>query len=339
MPMSKPARSLAAALCVIAAPAVAETRVVTSIKPLTLLASGIAPADTTISTLVPPGSSPHNYNMKPSQRRALDEADVIFWVGPDMETFLSRLLAGADFRQRTISLALDEPAMAETDHADEHDDHDHEDSGHHDEGHEDDHHEDDGHDDHHEAEEHEEHGHHDHGEGEDPHIWLDPALAEDMVEKMHKVLAQQPDADTAALARNLKQFKTRLKATETEIRAKLEPAHDISLFAYHDAFVRFAEHYDLNLEGTLTLNPELTPGARHIAKIQDQLGQGHHPCLLTEPQFNPGIWEVITENLDVTFSTWDPLGTDVEVSPEGYFEFQHSIADAVLKCLPEQAEH
>ena len=320
MPMLKPARSLAAALCVIAAPALAETNVVTSLKPLTLLAQGIATTDTTITTLVPPGSSPHNYNMKPSQRRALDEADVIFWVGPDMETFLSRLLGGADFRERTISLALDEPAMAESEHTDDHDEHGHEEKDHHDEGlnH---------------------HDHHDHGDGEDPHLWLDPALAEDMVEKMHTTLAQQPNADTAALARNLEQFKTRLAATEAEIRAKLEPAHDISLFAYHDAFVRFAEHYGLNLEGVLTLNPELTPGARHLAKIQDQLGHGHHPCLLTEPQFNPGIWEVITEDLDVTFSTWDPLATDVEAGPEGYFEFQHSIADAVLKCLPEQAEH
>lgn len=317
MPLFKPARILAAALCVIAAPALAEIRVVTSLKPLTLLAQGIATTDTTITTLVPPGSSPHNYNMKPSQRRALDDADVIFWVGPDMETFLSRLLAGADFRQRTISLALDEPAMAESDHADEHDEYGHEDEDHHDEG----------------------HGHHDHGEGEDPHIWLDPALAEQMVEKMHKAMARQPDADTDALGRNLKQFKTRMAATEAEIRAKLEPARDISLFAYHDAFVRFAEHYGLKLEGVLTLSPELTPGARHIARIQDQLGQGHHPCLLTEPQFNPGIWEVITEDLDVTFSVWDPLGTDVEEGPEGYFEFQHSIADAVLNCLPEQAEH
>ncbi|MEP4468579.1 metal ABC transporter solute-binding protein, Zn/Mn family, partial [Marinobacter alexandrii] len=209
------------------------------------------------------------------------------------------------------------PAMAESDHADEHDEYGHEDEDHHDEG----------------------HGHHDHGEGEDPHIWLDPALAEQMVEKMHKAMARQPDADTDALGRNLKQFKTRMAATEAEIRAKLEPARDISLFAYHDAFVRFAEHYGLKLEGVLTLNPELTPGARHIARIQDQLGQGHHPCLLTEPQFNPGIWEVITEDLDVTFSVWDPLGTDVEEGPEGYFEFQHSIADAVLNCLPEQAEH
>lgn len=321
MPMFKPAHALATALCVIAAPTLAETRVVTSIKPLTLLAQGIATTDTSVTTLVPPGSSPHNYNMRPSQRRALDDAHVIFWVGPDMETFLSRLLAGADFRQRTISLAPDEPATAASDHEDgghdEHDEHkDHE-------GHSD----------------HEEHGHHDHGEGEDPHIWLDPALAENMVEKMHKALAQQPDADTDALARNLEKFKTRLAATEAEIQTRLEPAHDISLFAYHSAFARFAEHYDLNLEGILTLNPELTPGARHIAQIQQQLGQSNQPCLLTEPQFNPGIWEVITEDLDVTFSTWDPLATDIEAGPEGYFEFQHRIADAVLECLPEQAEH
>ena len=364
MPYTKPARLLAAALCLATAPALAELRVVTSIKPLSLLAQGVAPAGTSVTTLVPPGSSPHNYNMKPSQRRALADADVIFWVGPEMETFLTRLLSGDDFRDRTVSLALEEPAMAGSDEADEHDQHDHESDKHehddhddhgHDDGHKD-HAEHDGHEEHREHNDHAEHeedeedeehkkqdshahGHHDHGDGEDPHIWLDPVLAGDMAKSMHDAMAQQPNADTDALARNLAQFQSRLKTTEAEIRAKLEPVHDIGLFADHNAFVRFAEHYALKLEGVLTINPELSPGARHIAKVQKQLGQSNHPCLLTEPQFNPGIWETITENLDVTFSTWDPLATDVPEGPDGYLAFQHAIADAVLECLPEHAEH
>lgn len=333
MPYTKPARLLAAALCLATAPALADLRVVTSIKPLTLLAQAVAPADTSVTTLVPPGSSPHNYNMKPSQRRALAEADVIFWVGPELETFLARLLGGEDFRDRTVSLSLEAQPMARSDDADDHDEH-----GHGDHGHEDDSHE--GHEEHEEREGHGEHdGHHDHGEGEDPHLWLDPVLAGDMAEKMHDAMAQQPNADTEALARNLAQFQARLKTTEAEIRARLEPVHDIGLYAYHNAFVRFAEHYGLKLDGVLTLNPELSPGARHIAKVQKQLGQSNHPCLLTEPQFNPDIWETITENLDVTFSTWDPLATDVPEGPDGYLAFQHAIADAVLECLPEHAEH
>jgi len=69
-------------------------------------------------------------------------------------------------------------------------------------------------------------------------------------------------------------------------------------------------------------------------------GRGkNQPCLLTEPQFNRQWWRSITEGLDVTFSTWDPLATDIESTSEGYIQFQQSIADAVLECLPEQAQY
>lgn len=308
MPMPKPALALAAAVSLGASPALADTRIVTTLKPLTLIAQGIATPDMTVSTLVPPGSSPHNYSMKPSQRRALHDADVIFWVGPDMETFLARLLASGEFRDRTVALLPGDGAEAHDDHGN--DNH----AGHH------------------------EH-HHDHGGEDDPHIWLDPALAGEIAETMEHALAEQDGVDREALTRNLAQFKTALKQTEAEIQAKLAPVKDISLYSYHNAFVRFAEHYGLNLEGTLTLNPELSPGARHIAQIQERLGKAHQPCLLTEPQFNPGAWEVITEKLDVRFSTWDPLATEVAEGPDGYLAFQHQIADAVLKCLPEDAEH
>jgi zinc transport system substrate-binding protein len=111
--------------------------------------------------------------------------------------------------------------------------------------------------------------------------------------------------------------------------------HDISLFSYHSAFERFAEHYNLHLDGVLTLNPELSPGARHIAEVQNKLEQATQPCLLTEPQFDRQWWRAITEGMNVTFSTWDPLATDIESNQQGYINFQNSIAEAVLKCSPE----
>lgn len=287
----------------------AETRIVTSIKPVELLVRAVATEGMQTTSLVPPGSSPHNYSMKPSQRRALENADVIFWVGPEMETFLSRLLAGQDFRKRTVAFMEAEQGAGRDSRTDEEDDHG------------------------------EEHDDHDHGDGEDPHIWLDPVLAIQMAETIHGTLSKLENVDTAALNRNLEQFKARVRETESTIRDRLLPVHDISLFSYHSAFSRFASHYDLKLEGVLTLNPELSPGARHIAEVQDKLRKGHHPCLLTEPQFNQQWWKAITQDLDVTFSTWDPLATDIKATANGYYEFQHSIADAVLKCLPEEAQH
>lgn len=301
--------------------ALAATQVVTSLKPIELLVKAVAADDVEVTTLVPPGSSPHNYTMKPSQRRALENADAIFWVGPEMETFLTRLLGGSDFRDRAYSLMHGED-VPEIDTDDDHDGHGHDDHDDHGHGHE------------------EETGHdaHDHGDGEDPHIWLDPALALGMARDIHNVLSRQEGADVKALDANLEKFERNLSATESDITARLKPLADIDLFTYHDAFTRFVEHYGLNLEGILTLNPELSPGARHIAEVQEKLQKANHPCLLTEPQFNRQWWRSITEGLDITFSTWDPLATDIESNQDGYIAFQHGLADALVECLPEDAQ-
>ncbi|MBW7470291.1 zinc ABC transporter substrate-binding protein [Marinobacter sp. F4218] len=308
---TKALNTLAAGLLLTLSGGISATEVVTSIKPVELLVHAIAGDDVTTSTLVQAGSSPHTYSMRPSQRRALENADVIFWVGPDVESFLSRILNGDEFRDRTVALTTADDAHAK---------------------------ESAGHDEHGDDQAGETHAH-EHGDGEDPHIWLDPMLALDMAKQIHQALAGLDGANQEILDKNLARFEASLAETEATIREKLAPAHGLSLFAYHSAFTRFAEHYELPLADVLTLNPELSPGARHVAQVQTKLREATHPCLLTEPQFNQQWWTSITRGLDVTFSTWDPLATDIQVSAKGYQDFQLSIADAVLKCLPENTEH
>lgn len=312
----------------------AATEVVTSIKPLSLLVRAVAGDSVEITTLVPPGSSPHTYTMRPSQRRALERADAIFWVGPELESFLTRLLAGEDFKGRVTALAPnagEEDRHRDGDDKDEHDHGHHDDHGHEQHGeHADDHHEAHGgeHDEAHD-------GGHNHGDGKDPHLWLDPALALDMAEAIRDTLANLEGMDPEQLTRNFERFKIKLQATETSIRAQLSGAEDIGLFSYHDAFSRFADHFDLTLEGILTLNPALSPGARHIQEVQAQLRETDNACIMTEPQFNQQWWTSITEGLDVRFSTWDPLASDIEDNADGYLNFLLGIADSVTYCLPE----
>jgi zinc transport system substrate-binding protein len=309
MPQKITRLAIALSALAITTPA-AATNVVASIKPVELLVKAVAGDSVEVSTLVPPGSSPHNYSMKPSQRRALEQADVIFWVGPEMETFLNRLLGGKEFAGRAVAFL--ESEGGESEHDEHHDEHGHD----------------------HESDAH----HHDHGDGEDPHIWVDPILALDMAKDIRNALAELEGANPEQLNANLERFQTELLNKEQSIRASFAGLDNVSLFAYHDAFTRYAKHYGLTLEGVLTLNPELSPGARHIADVQAKLEAANQPCLLTEPQFNRQWWRSITEGLNVTFSTWDPLATNIESTPSGYIEFQQSVADAVLKCLPEQAQ-
>ena len=307
----------------VAAAPVSAANIVTSIKPLELLVKAVAGDEANVTTLVPPGSSPHNYSMKPSQRRALENADAIFWVGPEMETFLNRLLSSEEFEGRVLAFTEGEAHDDSHEEAEREKQHDH------------------GHDQHHDEPAHDEHGHdnHNHGDGDDPHIWVDPSLALEMAHDIHQKLASLGELDQDQLDRNLAHFEQELAITEQAIREQLAPLHSVDVFAYHSAFERFAEHYDLRLAGVLTLNPELSPGARHIAEVQQKLENANQPCLLTEPQFDSQWWRSITEGLNVTFSTWDALATDIESSPQGYIDFQNSIAEAVMKCSPEQTEH
>jgi zinc transport system substrate-binding protein len=332
--------TLAAAL-----PAAADTQIVTSIKPLELLVRAVATDDVTVTSLVAPGGSPHNYTLRPSQRRALEQADAIFWVGPEVESFLIGLLANNEFSGRTHQLMgqtdnrNEEAPHADDDQSREHNDHQQHQA---DEEKHDGHSDEDKHNDHANKEEHSEHSdehtqandehNHDHGTGDDPHIWVDPQQALEMAHSIAQTLSKLDSTNAQAIQQNLEAFEQRLNAREASIREQLEPLQNRTLFSYHSAFTRFAEHYGLQLQGVLTLNPALSPGAKHIAEVQNQLKQAGSACLLTEPQFNTQWWKSITEGLDITFSTWDPLATDIPATPEGYEQFQQSIADAVLNC-------
>ncbi|TBW48621.1 ABC transporter substrate-binding protein [Marinobacter halodurans] len=301
----------------------AETlHVVTTIHPLSLLARAIAPDNIEITTLVPAGASPHTYQLRPSDRRALANADLILWVGPDMETFLEKLMNDPALTPQVQALMPPKIAEAAAAHMHEEDeqgldpdDHDEHEHGH-DEG----------------------HGHHHHG-GIDPHVWLDPTIAATMAETIRDRLAAIDPDDADTLNQRLETFEKALRKKDADLKSQLSDMDRVDLFTYHDAFRRFAEHYGLHVTEALTITPEQTPGARHLSEVQAKLAAADTPCLLTEPQFSRDWWHGLTRNVDVTITTWDPLGSDVPVTQDGYLNFQQALADSVLSCLPEKAQH
>ncbi|MEH6356691.1 MAG: zinc ABC transporter substrate-binding protein, partial [Marinobacter sp.] len=243
--------TLAAAL-----PAAAETNIVTSIKPLELLVRAVATDNVTVTSLVAPGGSPHNYTLRPSQRRALEQANAIFWVGPDVESFLTRLLANNEFSGRTHQLMgqtdnhNEEAPHAEDDQSREHTDHnEHQANEEKHDGHSDEHDNHTGKEDH--SDEHaqtDDERNHDHGTGDDdPHIWVDPQLALEMARAIAQTLSKLDSTNARAIQQNLQAFEQRLNAREASIREQLEPLQNRKLFSYHSAFTRFAEHYGLQL--------------------------------------------------------------------------------------------
>jgi zinc transport system substrate-binding protein len=152
-------------------PANAEIKVVASIKPIHSLASylmdGIAKPD----LIVDGYASPHGFAMKPSHAKMLQNADLIFWVGEDLESFLEKPLSSIAKKAEKIELmetkGLQVLKFRERNIFDEHD---HDDHGHDDHGKKEDDHDDHDHDDHGKKEDdHDDHDHDDHGKKEDDH--------------------------------------------------------------------------------------------------------------------------------------------------------------------------
>jgi len=314
--------------------------VVTSIRPLGLIASALTDGITQPQVLLEDGASPHHYALRPSDMRKLTEARIVFWVGPELERFLEKPLA----RTEAITLALGESdAQHDEEHEDpeshqdqdahEHEDHEHEDHAAHE--HEDHEHEDhaahEDEDQHEHADDHEEHEH-DHG-GMDVHPWLDPEKALLMAQKMYPALLEVYPEQHARLEANLAAFQAQMAEVEQQIRNQLADNQEQGFYVFHDAYSGFVEHFGLNQLGYFTVDPGRKPGARHLAEIRHQLEQNNAVCVLSEPQFRPDVVETITSGLPLNQGELDPLAIGRELTATAYGEFLLDLADRFDRCL------
>ena len=275
--------------------------IVVSIKPLHSLVANITKGISTPALILNTPASPHTYNLKPSDATTLAHARVIFWIGPQVEAFLQKPLT---------SLASSATIVSFVEPEDDHEEH--KDEKHADEKHDD-----------------EKHSEHEH-EGADPHIWLNPVDAKEMVEKIAATLAKADPANAAEYQTNLLATLERLDALDRELAAKLSDIAPILVF--HNAYTHLAERYNIKIAGVVVHNPELTPGAGHIRKIRQQIKTTNAACLFAEPQFSSKIVDTIARNTKVKTGTLDPLASNLEAGPEHYFTMMRAIANSLTNC-------
>ncbi len=292
--------------------AAADTpRVLTTIKPLQLIAAAVLEGVDEPGVLLPPGASPHTYALRPSERRALQQAERIYWVGPDMEMFLERLMAerpGArelmDIDGLTVRPLSQSHNFQQETHAHQHT------HVHH-------------------------HGHgHDHAAGSmDAHIWLSPDNALVIAQFMVQDLASLYPEQQAQLQSNLEQFEARVGQLDQQIRTRIEPLQDKPYFVFHDGYGYFEDHYGVAPQGVFSLSHEVQPGARHVNLLRQQLQKSGPSCVFSEPQFTPRLVDSLTQGLPVQQGELDPLGTDISVSAQGYEALLADLSERLAGCL------
>lgn len=292
---------LALVAWLIACEAVARPpQVVVSIKPIHSLVTGVMSGVATPDLLVEGVASPHTYSLRPSDVQKIYAADVVFYIGPHFEFFLTKVLRSVnanvvslDDLQEIKHLPV-RPGGVWMRHG---------------------------------AAAWEE------GKVSDPHIWLDIDNAKAMVTAIAEVLANADSDNATKYYKNANALQLRLEGLDADLRVMLEPVKDRPFFVFHDAYQYFAKRYELAEAGAIAVSPERPPGARRVAELKSYIRQAGVVCVFSEPQFEPALVETIVSQTDARRGTLDAEDGSAPPGPGHYFVLMHDLAAHLVRCL------
>lgn len=294
-----------------------QVKLLTSIKPIQLIAADMLGDLAQVEVLLPPGSSPHHYSLKPSAIRRIHSADLFIWGGADLELFLTKNVSQLE---RPAMALLDEtdghpaePETAEHGHGHE-DEHEHAHEEDHEEGHEESH----------------EEGHEHSG---DPHFWMTPERALAAADKIKDRLIELYPNNAGLYQQAYERFEQRLAQADQRLQQQLKPMAGVGFFVFHDAFSGFVEHYQLLQLGYFTVDPGRKPGARRLTQIRTALENEQAHCVFVEPQFKAPVVDSLIRGLDIRVGRLDPLASEASVVIGGYVGYLQSLADSFSDCL------
>ncbi|PKF78308.1 zinc ABC transporter substrate-binding protein [Vibrio sp. vnigr-6D03] len=301
--------------------------VLSSIKPVQLITNEITEGVSTSDVLLSTNTSPHDYALKPSDIKKIRKADLVVWIGEDMETFLTGVMeshSGAFALQQQPEVKLRKYGDCGCDKDKAH----HNEEKHHD------------HDDHKGHDHHEGHDHHDGHEGHnhgayDTHFWLGPDQALQAATAIANKLSEIDPSNAKRYQDNLVAFEVNLNKTNAELEAKLSLVRDNGYFVFHDAYGYFENHFKLNNLGHFTVSPERKPGAKTLNKIRKKLESKDAYCVFSEPQFTPAVVTSVTRGTGVNKGELDPLAVNIKVQSGAYFDFLKSLGSQFASCLSE----
>ena len=314
-----------------AVPAFSQVEVVSSIRPIHSLVANVLLGSPSKHTLIVKNyGSAHHYSLKPSDLQNIQDADLIFWVGKDLESFLAKPIAVTAKKADKVSL-IDEQSIIklkprerlaaniENDHDEDahgHDDHDEDEHGH---------------------DEHKEdaHGHDDHGHAHDyefdPHIWLDPENAKIIVKIVSDKMVKLDPQNSALYESNRKTTIQKLDELHIQIEEILKSENNADFLTVHDAYRYFENRYGLNTTGYIIETPEDLVSAAKLDWVIDTINSKEKVCIFSEPGFNEDLLLDASSIAQIEFI--DPTGATMTPSENLYFELMTGTAQSIKNCL------
>lgn len=268
-------------------------RVVASIRPLHSLVSSVMEGVASPKLLISDSSSPHSYTLRPSDALTLDRADIVFWFGPELETFLQKPLQALASDAVQFSM-VDQPSLYVL-------------PGRNTRG--------------------------DKLKMRDPHLWLDPVNAIAMVRVIAATMQQADKTNYDLYVDNAERIIEALEKLNVRIKSDLAPLKNIPFITFHDAFQYFEERYKLNSVGFVLTEPEHISSAKYVKEITQQIAELRPVCIFTDSYFEPDLLESLASGTDLRRATLDPIGFMLSPGPDLYFDLMQSIIDSFTHCL------
>ena len=285
------------------------------------VAADIAPVHSLVSRVmdgigapklvVQSGASPHGYRLRPSEAKALQDADLVFWMGEELTPWLDGALKTLASKASITTLMDQEGVILHDfresvlfeahDHSDHNDEKDHDD-------------------------------HDDHG-GHDPHSWLSPENAKLWLNIIASKLSVSDPENAATYFMNAAAGQTEIEEMITEVSATLKPVQGGKFVVFHDAYQYFENDFDFYASGAISLSDASDPSPARVAKIQKRIRDEGIQCVLAEPQFKRGLVATVMEGSEATASVIDPLGADLKTGPKLYTQLIINMAKTLRNCL------
>jgi zinc transport system substrate-binding protein len=276
-----------------------QPNIVTDIAPVHSLVSMVTTPDIPVELLVSKNSSPHDFALKPSQAGALQNADLMFYVGAELTPWLKKPLSTLAENAKIIELLHTKgtttlPFRESVDFGHSHD-----------------------------------HGH----EGTiDPHAWMAISNAVQWLDVISNTLAEFDPDNAQTYHQNAKAAQDKLTQKSQEIKALLTPYSDVPIVLFHDAFQYFEQQYGLNARGAFTLADGAKPSPKQVKTINELFEKNSIGCIFTEPQMNMGILNAANAT-NVKQATLDPLDSTIEYGADFYMQLMDKTAQVIHECL------
>lgn len=248
-----------------------KIKVVTTFYPMYDFAKNVVGDTGEVELLIPAGTEPHDYEPSAKDIAKITDADVFVYNSNELETWVKDTLENVDRKKVTVVEAAKSIDLME--------------------GQE-------------EEDESEDHGH---SHELDPHVWLDPVLAEKEVEAIRDALVEKYPDQKETFEKNASAYLAKLAVLDKEYQAAFANAKNKTFVTQHAAFGYLAKQYGLTQEAIAGISPDQEPSPSRLAELKKYVQANHISVIYFESSASSKVAETLAKETGVELVVLNPL--------------------------------